>query len=322
MKPSAPLPHAALRKLGVRLDGDIVTGCDAEGLVVRTTLHCGTMGTTKKIMVKCYGKTSDGKSTMGSEVETLRKLCNVRRVARVVESMRVDGYDYMVTPRVEGRDLFNVITEDGEGGIEERRAVHIAREILEAVKAVHAAGIAHGDIKPENIMISPNDEVTLVDFAYSTGAQKDEKYIMGTIAYMAPEQLYGAHARFPVDMFAVGATLFVMMTGELAFENRMRSNIRGTAARMALPFAPSNWGSVPVDARLLISALVHPTPEVRPSAATALRASWVRTKAVSTTDACVGVDIARDAGPWGERVRRWCGFAFFRMFRRKIKYLQ
>lgn len=228
----------------------------------------------------------------------------------------------MVTPLLEGRDLFNVITEDAEDGMEERRAVNIAREVLAAVKGVHAVGVAHGDIKPENIMISLNDKVTLVDFAYSAGPHRGGRCTLGTMTYMAPEQLRGAHASFPVDMFAVGATFFTMLTGELAFEDRLKQNMGNTTARMELPFSKSNWGSASIDARLLITALLHPTPEVRPSAAMALNASWIRPAMKLQVDACVGTNATGDAEVWGARARRWCEFVFFRMFRRKVRYLR
>ncbi len=162
----------------------------------------------------------------------LRQLGKIQFTLHDERIVRVLGADldadppYVAMEYVEGRDLRRVLRE--ERRLEPRRALRIFREILLAVKAAHDAGFVHRDLKPENILIGADDAVKVTDFelgrarveaeqpslaskdlatAASTGA-------IGTLAYIAPEQLSGGAVDQRADIYALGIILFELLTGE------------------------------------------------------------------------------------------------------------
>src|SRR5215469_10830649 len=134
------------------------------------------------------------------------------------------GPDYLVMEYVEGQPL--------RGPLPVERAVEYARQILDALDAAHRSGIVHRDLKPANILVTKNG-VKLLDFglakaerAKATSASEEtvtqaitqEGAILGTLQYMAPEQLQGKGADARSDLFSFGCVLYEMLTGKQAFE--------------------------------------------------------------------------------------------------------
>src|SRR5262245_17136687 len=117
------------------------------------------------------------------------------------------------------------------GPLVPRRAVAYAHQIARGIAAAHARGIVHRDLKPENVMIGRDDQVKILDFglakpvapgpvdetravAVKTGAGT----VLGTFGYMAPEQVRGLDVDHRADIFAFGAVLYEMLSGERAFK--------------------------------------------------------------------------------------------------------
>src|SRR5215468_4668507 len=134
------------------------------------------------------------------------------------------GPDYLVMEYVEGQPL--------KGPLPVERAVEYARQILDALDAAHRLGIVHRDLKPANILVTKNG-VKLLDFGLAkaerakatsasdetvTQAITQEGAILGTLQYMAPEQLQGKTADARSDLFSFGCVLYEMLTGKRAFE--------------------------------------------------------------------------------------------------------
>jgi eukaryotic-like serine/threonine-protein kinase len=134
------------------------------------------------------------------------------------------GPDYLVMEYVEGQPL--------NGPLQVERAVEYARQILDALDAAHRLGIVHRDLKPANILVTKNG-VKLLDFGLAkaepakaisaseetvTQAITQEGAIVGTLQYMAPEQLQGKGADARSDLFSFGCVLYEMLTGKRAFE--------------------------------------------------------------------------------------------------------
>ena len=141
---------------------------------------------------------------------------------------------------VHDRDTAFVVTEfvDGEtlrahlsqGALPVRRAVAYALQIARGISAAHARGIVHRDLKPENVMITRDDHVKILDFGLAkpvattaldktlaTGIATAAGIVLGTFGYMAPEQVRGLDVDHRADMFAFGAVLYEMLSGERAF---------------------------------------------------------------------------------------------------------
>jgi Tol biopolymer transport system component/predicted Ser/Thr protein kinase len=134
------------------------------------------------------------------------------------------GPDYLVMEYVEGQPL--------KGPLTVGRAVEYARQILDALDAAHRMGIVHRDLKPANILVTKNG-VKLLDFGLAkaerakatsaadetaTQAITQEGAILGTLQYMAPEQLQGKAADARSDLFSFGCVLYEILTGKRAFE--------------------------------------------------------------------------------------------------------
>jgi eukaryotic-like serine/threonine-protein kinase len=137
-------------------------------------------------------------------------------VAVVYALEEIDGHLLIVSEYVKGHTLRE---ELARGKIDERRAVSIAAEIARALAAAHAAGVVHRDLKPENVLIAEGGAVKVVDFgiAYVDGAEATrltrDGSLIGTPAYMAPEQLAGGNVDARADIYAAGVLLAEMVIG-------------------------------------------------------------------------------------------------------------
>jgi tRNA A-37 threonylcarbamoyl transferase component Bud32 len=141
------------------------------------------------------------------------------------------GPDYLVMEYVEGQPL--------KGPLAVERAVEYARQILDALDAAHRMGVVHRDLKPANILVTKNG-VKLLDFGLAkaerakaisasdetvTQAITQEGAILGTLQYIAPEQLQGKGADARSDLFSFGCVLYEMLTGKPAFEGENPASV-------------------------------------------------------------------------------------------------
>lgn len=139
-----------------------------------------------------------------------------------------EGIAYILMPLIQGESLRSLLTREGPRPV--REATRILLEAADALAAAHEAGVIHRDIKPENIMVtrtrdsqSAADVVKVCDFGLAKfnydGAETTKTgRILGSPAYMAPEQARGAACDARADIYAVGVTLFEMLTGHLPHE--------------------------------------------------------------------------------------------------------
>ena len=137
-----------------------------------------------------------------------------------------EGVPFIVSELIEGESLRAVLQR---GAMKPARAVEIAIALAEALAAAHAHGIVHRDIKPENAIVGRDGRVKLLDFglaklllpdetnAEDTSARTLDGTLLGTAAYMAPEQARGEPADHRVDLFALGCVLQEMLTGKSPF---------------------------------------------------------------------------------------------------------
>ncbi len=144
-----------------------------------------------------------------------------------------DGRAYAVMELLEGECLDRRIARVGRMDVAD--IVPIVKQTATALKKAHGAGIIHRDLKPENIFLcrtpSGGTSVKVLDFgiakvASAIGSVKETRvgYFMGTPAYCAPEQIYGAGVGPATDVYALGATIYEMLTGRGPFEGELRSS--------------------------------------------------------------------------------------------------
>ena len=141
-----------------------------------------------------------------------------RHVARLYEFHRAGDSVYLSMEFVEGESLRSLL--EREGRLEIGRATEFARQLAGGLAEAHRQSIVHRDLKPENIMIGPDGELKVMDFGISRSYAEDATVtgsVVGTPAYMAPEQAEGKTLDHRTDIYAFGLVLYEMFTGEAAF---------------------------------------------------------------------------------------------------------
>ena len=164
------------------------------------------------------------------------------RVVEVYETGDLDGFFFVAMQYVEGRDLAEVLS--AEHTLDSIRAAAIALEICEQLAKFHTwrSAVVHGDIKPSNIHLGPNDTVRLLDFGISKTLRADCDATFshfGSPSYCSPERLTRSEIDEQSDLWAVGATLYQMLAGFPPYQadntRRLESLIRSKRPPRALP---------------------------------------------------------------------------------------
>jgi serine/threonine protein kinase/tetratricopeptide (TPR) repeat protein len=134
------------------------------------------------------------------------------------------GADYLVLEYVEGLTLADRLRSGGGLGLPPEEALRIARQIAEGLEEAHRSGILHRDLKPSNVMVTTKGVAKLLDFGLATLVSADadvtrtrDGTVLGTAAYMSPEQAEGRPLDSRSDIFSFGAVLYEMLSGSRAF---------------------------------------------------------------------------------------------------------
>jgi hypothetical protein len=160
-----------------------------------------------------------------------------------------------------------------EGTLYWEEALRVTREIAAALCHAHERGVVHRDLKPENVLFGEDGRVRLVDFGLAVSLAEgslrltNTGEIVGSPSYMAPEQISGGSAEPPVDVYALGALLFFMLSGEAPFESEATNLVALFRATMELPPRPPSelCPQLPPGIDGLTLALLAKEPERRPS---------------------------------------------------------
>ena len=135
-----------------------------------------------------------------------------------------------------------------KGEIKLTEMAHIMKRVAEALDAAHAKGIIHRDIKPSNILFDSSGESFLSDFGIATSKSiKDDEgeWLVGTPAYMSPEQAKGEHVDGRSDVYALGVTLYRILTGQLPFSSNSATSLINSHAEMPIPDIRSVKANIP-----------------------------------------------------------------------------
>lgn len=183
---------------------------------------------------------------------------------------------YLVMEFVDGPTLAERMAA---GPLPPRDVARIARDLAEGLTAVHGAGIVHRDIKPSNVLLARGRAsrplaAKLADFGIACSIEDTRLttpgIVLGTLTYMAPEQLRDLDPGFPVDIFALGLVLLEALTGEPGYPS-LASGRAAAIARLAEP--PRISETVPTEWRDLLTRMTRLEPEERPTATEVARAA-------------------------------------------------
>lgn len=180
-----------------------------------------------------------------------------------------DGNEFLVMERIPGMTLAEHLLKQRKRPHSIADAIDILTRLAEGLAAVHAAGIAHRDVKPANVMLAPNNRLVLTDFGiflpeFEGGALVST---IGTVEYMAPEAITGNVSRggaYLVDIYALGVVAYEMVTGERPFGGSPNDVVQqqlGAEPRPVHELRPD----VPPRLAALIAAMMHKEPHDRPA---------------------------------------------------------
>ncbi len=138
-----------------------------------------------------------------------------KNVVRIHDLGDIDGIKYITMPYIQGSSLEALVK--GEGRLSPSRTLHIGLQIARGLAAAHEVGIVHRDLKPANVMIDTDGCAIIMDFGISQSAGAPSATtgmaVVGTIAYMAPEQAMGGVVDHRADIYAFGLILYDVLTG-------------------------------------------------------------------------------------------------------------
>src|SRR5262245_11461058 len=180
-----------------------------------------------KILPSAYSTDAERLRRFELEARTAGKL-NHPNVLTVYDVGVIDGAPFIVTELLEGEELREELKQ---GAVAQRRVLAYTRQIADGLAAAHAKGIVHRDLKPENVFLTRDGRVKILDFGLAklkeppSGTNIETLQpkntapgvIMGTVSYMAPEQVRGQEADARSDIFALGVILYEMLSGERPF---------------------------------------------------------------------------------------------------------
>src|SRR6202142_461891 len=198
-----------------------------------------------------------------NELLFARKITH-KNVCRVHEFNRIGGIAFTSMEYVEGESLRSVLNRFG--GLPPRKGIDIALQICSGLKEAHAQGIVHRDLKPENVMIDNTGNVKIMDFGIARSMEALTKLtgsVIGTPAYMAPEQVGGKPVDYRTDIYSLGLMLYEMFTGSQAFRADTAVALALKQLREAPPLPHDVEPSIPALVERAILKCLEKEPEKR-----------------------------------------------------------
>jgi eukaryotic-like serine/threonine-protein kinase len=237
-------------------------------------------------------------------------LVNHEGIASVFDYGEEAGSAFLVMELVPGEALSTILERDGS--LSTDKTLDIVAQTSAALQAAHAAGLVHRDIKPGNLLITPDGRVKITDFGIARIADQvpltATGQVMGTVQYLSPEQASGHPASPATDTYSLGIVAYESLAGKRPFTGESQVAIAmAQINEQAAPLPPT----VAVPVQNLVMAMIAKKPEERPAsaaavarAATALRRGDVAAAAAAVpaiaTGASVGDDMTQLLVPPGD----------------------
>ncbi|MGW5327209.1 Stk1 family PASTA domain-containing Ser/Thr kinase [Streptomyces sp. NPDC004014] len=201
-------------------------------------------------------------------------------VVQVFDQGTDRGYVYLAMEYVAGCTLRDVLRE--RGALQPRAALDILEPVLAALGAAHRAGFVHRDMKPENVLIGDDGRVKVADFGLVRSVDtvtSTTGSVLGTVSYLAPEQVEQGAADPRVDVYACGVVLYEMLTGGKPHSGDSPARILYKHIHEDVPPPSALVPGLPPELDELVASATARTPELRPDDAAALLGQVLRARA-------------------------------------------
>jgi len=227
-------------------------------------------------------------------------LVNHEGIASVFDYGEEDGSAFLVMELVPGEALSTII--EREGSLSTDKTLDIVAQTAAALQAAHAAGLVHRDIKPGNLLITPDGRVKITDFGIARIADQvpltATGQVMGTVQYLSPEQASGHPASPATDIYSLGIVAYECLAGKRPFTGESQVAIAmAQINEQPAPLPPT----VAVPVQNLVMAMIAKKPDERPAsaaavsrAATALRRGDLAAAAAAVPAIAAGAAVADD----------------------------
>ncbi len=188
-----------------------------------------------------------------------------KNVVRIYDLGEADGVKFITMEYIEGSDLRSISLEKKR--FEPAEAVEIMQQVCRALEAVHAVGVIHRDLKPQNIMRDDNGRVVVMDFGLArlieSNGMTQTGALVGTMEYMSPEQALGGQLDQRSDLFTLGLIFYELLTGKMPFhaDSALASLIRRTQER-AIPVTQHDR-TIPASLANVVSKCMERDPKQR-----------------------------------------------------------
>lgn len=305
--PTSECGVSFLLRVGVREAKDVYSfgtllGAGAFGTVYEATHRVTGQVVAIKRLDKAKLRLSGGSAArraLRSEVAILRQ-CNHRHVVRLIEHFESDAYVELVMEKMSDGELFDRVKG---GKLDEVDARGIFRQIAHGLAYLHKKGIAHRDLKLENILLNREDHpepgpdgrkqqylcVKLADFGVSRclGEGSVARTFAGTPMYVAPEVMAASSSDkgygTPADMWSAGIVLYMLLTGRQPFmEGQLGKTVQEQIEEGLVMFPEAHWRGVSAQAKKLVASLLLVDPAERLTAVATLQHPWLRKRRSST----------------------------------------
>uniref|UniRef100_A0A9J7YU90 calcium/calmodulin-dependent protein kinase n=1 Tax=Cyprinus carpio carpio TaxID=630221 RepID=A0A9J7YU90_CYPCA len=216
------------------------------------------------------------------KLEREARICRLLKhpnIVRLHDSISEEGFHYLVFDLVTGGELFEDIV--AREFYSEADASHCINQILESVSHIHQHDIVHRDLKPENLLLASKMKgaaVKLADFGLAIEVQGDQQAwfgFAGTPGYLSPEVLRKDPYGKPVDIWACGVILYILLVGYPPFWDEDQHKLYQQIKAGAYDFPSPEWDTVTAEAKNLINQMLTINPAKRITADQALKHPWV-----------------------------------------------
>jgi calcium/calmodulin-dependent protein kinase (CaM kinase) II len=226
---------------------------------------------TRKLTQRDYQK-------LEREARICRKLQHPN-IVRLHDSIQEEGFHYLVFDLVTGGELFEDIV--AREFYSESDASHCIQQILESIAYCHANSVVHRDLKPENLLLASRAKgaaVKLADFGLAIEVQGESEAwygFAGTPGYLSPEVLKKDPYGKPVDIWACGVILYILLVGYPPFWDEDQHRLYAQIKSGAYDYPSPEWDTVTSEAKSLIDSMLTLNPKKRITAEQALKVPWI-----------------------------------------------